>query len=91
MRLYISNFPYSTDEADIRELLAPYGPVERIRVRHDRDTGHPLGCAFATVRDGAGAIAELDGTQYGGRRLDVREANPPRRSLVGMTIPERIR
>jgi len=79
VRLYVSNFPYSTTEADLRALLEPYGPVECVRVRHDPETGLALGCAFATVRDGAGAIAALDRSVYGGRRLDVREANPPRR------------
>jgi hypothetical protein len=63
----------------------PYGEAQSVKLINDRETGRPKGFAFVTIDDAAAAsaIAELDGKQFGGRRLRVNEAReraerPPR-------------
>lgn len=43
--LYVGNLPYSAEEAEIRELFAPYGQVERVSLASDAD-GRQRGYAF---------------------------------------------
>lgn len=83
--VYVGNLPYSATEDEIKELFAQYGEVQSVKLVNDRETGRPKGFAFVSIDDGAAAsaIAELDGKQFGGRRLRVNEARerserPPR-------------
>jgi RNA recognition motif-containing protein len=83
--VYVGNLPYSATEDEIKQLFAPYGEAQSVKLINDRETGRPKGFAFVTIDDAAAAsaIAELDGKQFGGRRLRVNEAReraerPPR-------------
>ena len=71
---------YETNEQDLQDLFAQAGAVETITVMRDRDTGRARGFAFVEMaNDDAAqkAITELNGQQFGGRRLTVNEAKPP--------------
>ena len=74
--LYVGNLPFSASEDEVRELFAPYGTVESIRLVMDRDTGRPRGFGFVEMADdeAARAIQELNGTDFGGRTLRINEA-----------------
>ncbi len=51
----------------------------QVHIIVDRDTGLPRGFAFvemANVADGEKAIAEVNGTEFGGRTLSVNERVP---------------
>jgi len=77
LRIYVGNLPFSATEESVREAFAPYGTVDSVRLITDRDTGQPRGFGFVEMADGgAEAIAALDGTDLGGRRLKVNEARP---------------
>jgi cold-inducible RNA-binding protein len=79
-KLYVGNIPYETNEQDLQDLFAQAGAVETITVMRDRDTGRARGFAFVEMaNDDAAqkAISELNGQQFGGRRLTVNEAKPP--------------
>jgi cold-inducible RNA-binding protein len=79
-KLYVGNIPYETNEQDLQDLFAQAGAVETITVMRDRDTGRARGFAFVEMaNDDAAqkAITELNGQQFGGRRLTVNEAKPP--------------
>jgi cold-inducible RNA-binding protein len=79
-KLYVGNIPYETNEQDLQNLFAQAGAVEAITVMRDRDTGRARGFAFVEMAsDDAAqkAISELNGQQFGGRRLTVNEAKPP--------------
>ena len=78
-KLYVGNIPFSAGETELQQLFSTVGTAETINVVTDRDTGRPRGFAFVemtTDDEAAKAIAELDQTEMGGRRLTVSEARP---------------
>ena len=78
-KLYIGNLSFDVTENDLREMLAPHGPVNEINVIMDRLTGQPRGFAFATMNTEEGAkaaILALNGKDWKGRSLTVNEARP---------------
>ena len=59
--------------------METYGPVERVSIMTDRDTGQPRGFAFVDMTndaDAAQAIGALNGKDLEGRTLSVNEARP---------------
>ena len=75
-KLYIGNFPYSVDEAQIRDMLSGYGEISELNLIMDRDTGQPKGFGFITFATQAAAeqALELNGRDVGGRALKVNVA-----------------
>jgi|APLow6443716910_1056828.scaffolds.fasta_scaffold925277_1 cold-inducible RNA-binding protein len=75
-KLYVGNFPYSVDEAQLRALFSTYGDITDIALIMDRETGRPKGFGFITFATQAAAEAalELDGRDLGGRPLKVNMA-----------------
>lgn len=80
-KLYVGNLPWSTTDAELQALFGGVGQVMSARVITDRETGRSRGFGFVEMDDaGAGrAIAELNGTNMGGRPLVVNEANERKR------------
>jgi RNA recognition motif-containing protein len=77
--LYVGNLPHSTTEAELRNIFEAHGPVEKITLVTDRDTGHSRGFGFvemANASEADKAIAALNGTDLGGRTLTINEAKP---------------
>ena len=77
MKLYIGNMPYETSEIELREFLSEYEPIVDLHMPLDRDTGRPRGFAFVTLSNreiGEVAVNNLEGADFGGRPLRVREA-----------------
>jgi RNA recognition motif-containing protein len=80
-RIYVGNCPYEVSEGQLRDLFATYGEVENVNIITDRDTGRPRGFAFVEMTDSSAAeaaIQGLNGTELGGRTLNVNEARPRR-------------
>jgi RNA recognition motif-containing protein len=80
-KLYIGNLPFSSTEADLRDLFGRHGVVESVNVITDRETGRPRGFAFVEMEDGSAAedaICALDGSDLGGRSIRVNEAHDRR-------------
>jgi cold-inducible RNA-binding protein len=75
-KLYVGNLPFTTTEAELRELFGRHGTIERVSVITDRETGRPRGFAFVEMdaRGAEDAMRALDGSQLGGRSLRVSEA-----------------
>ena len=76
-RIYVGSLPESIDEAQLRELFAPYGPVDDIHVITDRRTGQTKGFAFVEMTnesDAQQAIQQLNGSEMSGRTLVVNES-----------------
>ena len=77
-RLYVGNLPFSADEAQVRDLFAQNGrTVSEVKLVTDRDTGRPRGFGFVEMgssEDADGAIRDLNGRDFGGRALTVKEA-----------------
>jgi len=79
MKLFVGNFSFSTTEADLQSLFAPYGNIESVTVVTDRQTGRSRGFGFVEMSDrgeAEKAIEILNGKEFGGRTLNVNEARP---------------
>lgn len=77
MKLFIGNVNYDTTDPELRALFEPWEPVLEFVRPVDRETGRPRGFAFVTLADreaGTAAMEALDGTDLGGRKLRVNEA-----------------
>ncbi len=77
--IFVGNLDFGATEESIRELFEKFGVVEKVNLVRDRDTGQPRGFAFVEMTDAAEAdkaISQLNGTQLGGRALNVNEARP---------------
>ena len=82
MNIYIGNVPFDCTEAQLFDLLSPFGKVFDLNYPTDRITGAQRGFAFVTLPDRASAeeaIRTLDGALLGGRNLRVSEAKAPDR------------
>lgn len=79
MNIYIGNLNYQVRENDLQQLLAEYGEITSVKVIMDRETGRSKGFSFVEMPDDAAAqqvIEKLNGTEYEGRALVVKEARP---------------
>jgi cold-inducible RNA-binding protein len=75
--IFVGNLDYEATEDELRHLFAAYGPVDRIHIATDRDSGKPRGFAFVTMNNtdqADKAITELNGTELHDRKLDINEA-----------------
>jgi hypothetical protein len=85
MDIYVGNLPYTATEEDVSGLFAAYGPVERVKIITDRETGRSKGFAFVTLGDQSqlnASIEALNGYDYQGRALRV-NASEPKESKPG--------
>lgn len=87
MNIYIGNLSYSVKESDLRQVMEDYGTVDSAKLIIDRDTNRSKGFAFVEMpieAEAINAIKELDGAEYQGRQMVLKEATPkesaPRRS-----------
>ena len=79
MNIYVGNLNYRVREADLQQIMEDYGTVASVKVIMDRETGKSKGFAFIEMpndEEGANAIAELNGAEFEGRALVVKEARP---------------
>ena len=77
-KIYVGNLPYESEESTLRELFAAHGEVLSVALPTDRETGRPRGFGFIEMssEDAAKAIQALNGTDFGGRSLNVDAAKP---------------
>jgi cold-inducible RNA-binding protein len=79
MNIYVGNLEFKTTEDELRTLFQGYGQVERVNIVRDGDTGQPRGFAFVEMNNNAEAeqaIAAVNGSNLGGRTLNVNQARP---------------
>ena len=77
--IFVGNLSFNTNEDELRQIFEGYGQVDRVSIMTDRDTGRSRGFGFvemASNEDGEKAIAALNGSQVGGRTINVNEARP---------------
>ena len=86
-KLFVGNLPFTATEAELRELFASVGTCESVALMTDRMTGRARGFGFVEMssdEEAQRAVAQLDGRDLQGRRLNVSEARertpggPPR-------------
>ena len=79
MNIYFGNLRYKVRENDLQGVVAEYGEVTSCKVIKDRETGKSKGFAFVEMADdvaAAEAIEELNGAEFDGRTMVVKEARP---------------
>lgn len=81
MNIYVGNLNYRIKESDLQKAMEDYGAVKSVKFINDRETKRFRGIAFVEMEDDAAAnqaIAALNGTDFFGRQMVVKEALPPR-------------
>jgi RNA recognition motif-containing protein len=81
-RLFVGGLSWRVNSDQLREKLEEFGPVTDAVVVTDRDTGDSRGFGFATMadrKDAAEAIRKLNGKEFDGRTLVVRQATDRQR------------
>lgn len=79
MSIYVGNLSYDVTEDDLTSTFSEYGPVKRVQLPTDRETGRKRGFGFVEMENEADeqkAIDELDGAEWMGRSLKVNKAKP---------------
>lgn len=79
MNMYIGNLSYNVKESDLRQVMEEYGAVESVKLITDRDTRRSKGFAFVEMpneEEAKKVITELNGAEYAGRPMVVKEALP---------------
>jgi|SRR2546426_3227346 len=78
MKIFVGNLSFGATEDAVRSLFETHGPVERVSIVTDRDTGRSRGFGFVEMGDAEGqkAISSLSGRELDGRALTVNEARP---------------
>ena len=78
-RLFVGNLGFDTTDETLRQAFAEIGEVTDSKVIADRDSGRSRGFGFVEMtnaEEGEKAIAGLNGSQFGGRTVNVNEARP---------------
>ena len=79
MNMYVGNLCYNVKESDLRQVMEEYGVVESVKLITDRETRRSKGFAFVEMpesSEASNAIKELNGAEYAGRPMVVKEALP---------------
>lgn len=79
MNMYVGNLSYNVKESDLRQVMEEYGVVESVKLITDRETRKSKGFAFVEMpesSEASNAIKELNGAEYAGRPMVVKEALP---------------
>ncbi len=79
MNIYVGNLSYDMTDEELQQVFEEYGPVTKVNIIIDRDSGRSKGFGFVEMEssdDGEKAIQELDGQEVKGRSLKVNQARP---------------
>jgi RNA recognition motif-containing protein len=80
-KLFIGGLAWHTDDSTLRAKFEEFGQVEEAVVVKDRDTGRSRGFGFvrfASDQDADLAIAQMNDTEFDGRRIRVDKASDRR-------------
>lgn len=78
-RLFVAGIPFSATQDELKDLFTQAGSVASVNIIIDKFSGRSKGFGFvemATEEEAAAAIAKLNDSDFGGRKLIVAEAKP---------------
>jgi RNA recognition motif-containing protein len=78
-KLYVGGLPYSTSEAELKDLFSGAGNVDSAVIIIDKMTGRSKGFGFvemASEEEAETAINTFNGKDFNGRSIIVSEARP---------------
>lgn len=79
MNIFVANLNYKVRSENLKEIFAEYGEVTAARIITERGTRRSKGFGFVEMSnddDAKKAIAALDGAEWEGRTIIVKEALP---------------
>ena len=79
MNIFIAGISYNLSNADLGELFEEFGEVISAKIVMDRETGRSKGFGFVEMPnddEAKEAIKQLNGAEYVGRSMVVKEALP---------------
>jgi cold-inducible RNA-binding protein len=79
MKIYLGNLSKDMSDAQLSELVTPFGKPNSAEVAKDRKSGESKGFGFvefSTDDEAKAAIAALDGKEVHGQTIKVNEARP---------------
>ena len=79
-KLYVGNLPFTIDDQQLHQAFSSYGQVLSAKVIMDRDSGRSKGFGFVEMssdEEAQNALSSMNGTQLGGRDINVSEARDP--------------
>jgi RNA recognition motif-containing protein len=77
MNIFVGSLPFKIEEADLKELFEAFGEVSSVKIITDRESGRSKGFGFVEMADDEAAkkaIADLNGSEVGGRNIVVNQA-----------------
>ena len=80
-KVYVANLPPQATVADIKALFSKSGDVMSVQIVTDRFTGQPRGIAFVEMSsqwEARRSVSSLNGQEFLGSKLQVREATEKR-------------
>ena len=75
--LFVTGFPYELTQDELGKLFAEFGTVSSVKILMERETGRSRGMGFvvmSTDAEAQAAIAKLNGSDVGHRKMFVNEA-----------------
>lgn len=79
MNIYVGNLSWGLSDQDLSDLFTPFGEVASAKIVMDKFTQRSKGFGFVDMpndEQAQAAIAQLNGTEVGGRNLVVNESRP---------------
>ncbi|MFL2493460.1 MAG: CxxC-x17-CxxC domain-containing protein [Candidatus Thalassarchaeum sp.] len=79
LKLFVGGVSYDASEEELREIFSAHGKLKEVHIATDRETGRSKGFAFITFaskKEGATAIKELNGSEIHSRKITVQESKP---------------
>lgn len=78
-RLFVAGIPFEVKDQELQDFFAKVGNVTSAKVITDRYSGRSKGFGFvemASAEEAEKAVNELNGADFGGRQIIVKEAYP---------------
>lgn len=78
-KIYVGNLSFTVSNQDLQSKFEQYGSVTSAKIITDRDTGRSKGFGFVEMSESSEAseaINALNGSEWGGRNMNVSEAKP---------------
>ena len=79
MNIFVARLNYRTNEDSLQKLFENYGEVSSAKIIFDRIEGRSKGFGFVEMSDDEAAqkaIEELNDSEFEGRQIVVKKANP---------------
>ncbi len=79
MNIYVGNLSFGVTEDELKQAFGAFGTVESARIITDKFSGKSKGFGFVEMpskQEAQAAIEGLNGTDLGGREINVNEARP---------------